>query len=50
MRIQQRNEDYDQAASTEREYNKQLNLLVARYGARIANGPIKMKNQQRRTR
>lgn len=46
MRIQKRNEDYDQAAITEQDYNNQLNLLVARYGFRTGNGPIKMKNQQ----
>jgi hypothetical protein len=46
MRVQKRNEDYDLAAVTENEYNNDLNLLVARYGDRIADGPIIMGNQQ----
>jgi len=50
MRIQNRNEDFDLAKETFAEYTRQLNLLVGRYGFREANGPIKMKNQQVRTR
>lgn len=46
IRIQKRNEDYDLAAVTENEYNNDLNLLVTRYGDRIADGPIKMQNSQ----
>ncbi len=46
MRVQKRNEDYDQAAITEGEYKNQLNLLVSRYGFRKSDGPIKMRNQQ----
>jgi len=45
-RIQQRNEDFDLAAVTEQHYNNMLDMLVARYGFRHADGPIKMKNQQ----
>lgn len=45
-RIQERNEDYDQAAVIGQQYNDLLDMLVARYGFRQANGPIKMKNQQ----
>lgn len=48
QRIQERNEDYDQAAVTEQRYNNLLNMMVARYGFRRADGPIVMKNQQRR--
>lgn len=45
-RIQQRNEDYDQAAVIGQEYNDLLDMMVARYGYRKATGPIKMKNRQ----
>lgn len=45
-RIQERNEDYDQAAVVGQEYNNLLDMLVARYGYRMSNGPIKMKNKQ----
>lgn len=47
MRILSRNEDTDLKTSVEAEYNQQLNMLVNRYGYRQADGPIKMKNQQR---
>lgn len=40
------NEDFDQAAFVETEYNKMLDLLVTRYGGRIAPGSVKMANQQ----
>jgi hypothetical protein len=40
------NEDFDQAAYVEIEYNKMLDLLVTRYGARISPGAVKMANQQ----
>jgi hypothetical protein len=40
------NEDFDQAAYVEIEYNKNLDLLVTRYGGRISPGSIKMANQQ----
>lgn len=50
QRVQQRNEDYDLAAQTALEYQRLLNLLVNRYGTRISDGPIKMKNRQVRTR
>lgn len=46
MRIQRRNEDFDLALSTEKEYTDKLTLLVNRYGFREADGPIKMKNGQ----
>jgi len=49
-RIQERNEDYDQAAVIGQQYNNLLNMLVARYGYRHADGPIIMKNRQVRTR
>lgn len=42
MRIQKRNEDYDLAQETEREYQRQLLNLVNRYGFRMADGPIKI--------
>lgn len=45
-RIQERNEDYDQAAVIGQQYDDALNMLVSRYGFRQSNGPIKMKNQQ----
>ena len=44
------NEDFDQAAYVEIEYNKLLDLLVTRYGARISPGSVKMANQQIRMR
>lgn len=44
------NEDNDQANYHEGEYNKQLDLLVARYGSRIGAGAIKMGNRQIATR
>lgn len=44
------NEDFDQAAFVEIEYNKMLDLLVSRYGARVSPGSIKMANQQIRMR
>lgn len=40
------NEDNDQAAYHEGEYNKMLDLLVARYGGRISPGSVKMANRQ----
>lgn len=49
-RVLDRNEDYDQSAVIEREYNNKLNLLVARYGKRMSDGPIKMGNKQIVTR
>lgn len=45
-RIQERNEDYDQAAVTGQQYNDLLDMMVARYGFRKADGPIRMKNRQ----
>lgn len=47
MRILSRNEDTDLKTTVEAEYNQLLNMLVNRYGYRQADGPIKMKNQQR---
>lgn len=44
------NEDNDQAAFHEGEYNKMLDLLVSRYGARISPGSQKMASQQIRLR
>ena len=44
------NEDFDQAAYVEIEYNKLLDLLVSRYGARLSPGSVKMANQQIRMR
>jgi len=49
-RIQERNEDFDLAAGTQREYERILLQLVNRYGFRKADGPIVMKNQQVRNR
>lgn len=46
MRIQQRNEDFDLADKTAVEYNKQLALLVNRYGFRQMDGPVTMKSSQ----
>lgn len=50
IRCLKRNEDFDMAAYVEVEYNKELDLLVSKYGFRKANGPIKMKNRQIVTR
>lgn len=50
IRCLKRNEDFDMAAYVETEYDKQLDLLVSKYGFRKANGPIKMKNKQIRQR
>lgn len=47
-RILERNEDYDLAASVEAQYQSKLVQLVNRYGFRDADGPIIMKNRQRR--
>lgn len=47
MRIHDRNEDTDLKQNAEAEYSRQLLNMVNRYGYRIADGPIKMKNQQR---
>lgn len=44
------NEDNDQASYHEGEYNKLLDLLVSRYGARVSPGSMKMANQQIRMR
>jgi len=46
IRCLKRNEDFDMATYVEVEYNKELDLLVSKYGFRKANGPIKMKNRQ----
>jgi hypothetical protein len=46
IRCLERNEDYDLAAYAKVEYNNMLDMLVAKYGFRKANGPIKMKNKQ----
>lgn len=40
------NEDNDQAAYHEVEYNKMLDLLVTRYGARLSPGSVKMASSQ----
>lgn len=45
-RILERNEDYDQAQIIVQQYSQLLDLLVARYGFREANGPLKMANRQ----
>lgn len=50
IRCLKRNEDFDMATYVEVEYNKELDLLVSKYGFRKSNGPIKMKNRQIRTR
>lgn len=47
-RILERNEDYDLAETVESQYQGKLVQLVSRYGFRDADGPIKMKNRQRR--
>lgn len=46
IRVLKRNEDFDQAAYVQTEYDRQLDLLVTRYGFREAGGTIKMKNRQ----
>lgn len=46
IRVLKRNEDFDQAAYVQPDYDRLLDLLVARYGFREADGAIKMKNQQ----
>ncbi len=50
IRCLERNEDFDLAAYAKVEYNAMLDMLVSKYGFRKANGPIKMKNKQLRTR
>ena len=47
-RILERNEDFDLANEVEVDYQRILLQLVNRYGARDADGPIIMKNMQRR--
>lgn len=47
-RILERNEDFDLANEVEADYQRILLQLVNRYGARDADGPIIMKNMQRR--
>lgn len=47
-RILERNEDYDLAETIESQYQAKMVQLVTRYGFREADGPIKMKNRQRR--
>jgi hypothetical protein len=49
-RVLERNEDFDQANYINTQYNNELNLLVARYGYRESDGPIKMGNGQVATR
>ena len=46
IRCLERNEDFDLANYIRSEYNNLLDMLVAKYGFRKANGPIKMKNKQ----
>jgi len=46
IRVLKRNEDFDQAAYVQNDYDRQLDLLVARYGFRESDGAIKMKNRQ----
>lgn len=46
IRVLKRNEDFDQADYMQSEYDRQLDLLVSRYGFRESDGAIKMKNQQ----
>lgn len=50
IRCLERNEDFDLAAYMKSDYNNMLDMLVAKYGFRKANGPIKMKNRQIRVR
>lgn len=45
-RIQERNEDYDQAAVTGQQFNDNLDMMVSRYGFRKADTPVKMKNSK----
>lgn len=45
-RILERNEDFDLANEVEVDYQRILLQLVSRYGARDADGPIRMKNMQ----
>lgn len=45
IRVLKRNEDFDQADYVQVEYDRQLDLLVSRYGYRDT-GAIKMKNRQ----
>lgn len=47
-RILERNEDFDLANEVDVDYQRILLQLVNRYGARDADGPIIMKNMQRR--
>lgn len=47
IRVLKRNEDFDQADYVQGEYDRQLDLLVSRYGFREADGAIKMKSSQR---
>lgn len=49
-RVQERNEDYDLAGQTQAAYTGMVMQMAERYGFRISNGPIKMKNQQMITR
>ena len=46
IRVLKRNEDFDQAQFVQTEYDRQLDLLVSRYGFRESDGAIKMKNRQ----
>lgn len=46
MRVQTREGDDDLAAVTKNEFNRKLLQLVNRYGYRMSNGPIKMRNRQ----
>lgn len=46
MRIHERNEDTDLAASVSQSYTATMMQLVDRYGFRQSYGPIKMKNSQ----
>lgn len=48
MRVQKRNEDFDLAIETEKDYDKIMLQLVSRYGFRKADGPIIMKLPRRR--
>ena len=50
IRVLKRNEDFDQADYVQTEYDRQLDLLVSRYGFREADGAIKMKSSQRAVR
>lgn len=46
MRVQTREGDDDLAAVTKNEFNRKLLQIVNRYGYRMSNGPIKMRNRQ----